>query len=646
MKAYLLAARFLLAVAEASTCASKKPNILFIMTDDQDKRMGSTNYQPVLQKEIYAKGVEFPNHFVTTAQCCPSRTSLMRGQMAHQTNVTHVNAPGGNYDKFIASGENEDYLSHWLQSAGYNTNHLGKFLNGFNTANYKEMPQGWDFIDALLDPYINSFNTVVMSKDGGTPVHYPGWHQTDVLRAKLMDRLSYLTDQDQPWFLQFTPVAPHVEEAVHLSIPPSRFMGMFPNATVPRTPNYNPPDHIQHQKSSWIKSLPSLNSTERSFGDLQYQNRVENLQGVDEVVHDAIDLLAQKGVLNNTYVIYTADNGYHICTHRAGSGKALPYGEDTNVPFAVRGPGIPSGQISNVPSTHIDLAPTFLDIARYPRSKWPTFLDGRSLLSEWQSPGRAAAGEGTGIGRELINVEFWGLAISESKFSAVWPNVTYKSLRVVGGGAQEQQSWFYLVWCDNEAELYDTAADPYETHNLINSTTTPAVRRLLTRLNAILMVTKSCSGDACRNPWIHLTGSNSTSTSNSTGGGSISSLVEAMDPRHDAYFSSFAAVGFGECMQYQADWNEGPYHPPSSVSLGRRWRRPTDGYLTSNDTVRAVAANAQYAGSWAQRSASLADVARDAVVLNDSMIAVGVGWAPAPQVPAGCAGCVEPTVPW
>lgn len=109
------------ALTQAIPSANSKPNIVLFLTDDQDRRLGSTDFQSVLQQEMVAKGVEFSNHFGTTAQCCPGRTSLLRGQFAHNTNVTHVHAPGGNYDKLVISGQDRDYLPVWLQAAGYTT---------------------------------------------------------------------------------------------------------------------------------------------------------------------------------------------------------------------------------------------------------------------------------------------------------------------------------------------------------------------------------------------------------------------------------------------------------------------------------------------------------------------------------------------
>lgn len=74
--------------------ATGRPNIVFIMTDDQDRRLGSTDYQEVLHRELIQKGVEFSNHYTTQALCCPARSSLLRGQQIHNTNITNVVKPG------------------------------------------------------------------------------------------------------------------------------------------------------------------------------------------------------------------------------------------------------------------------------------------------------------------------------------------------------------------------------------------------------------------------------------------------------------------------------------------------------------------------------------------------------------------------
>lgn len=74
---------------------AKQPNILFIISDDQDLALGSMEYMPRTVKHIKQKGTFFRNHFVTTALCCPSRVSLWTGRQAHNTNVTDVRPPYG-----------------------------------------------------------------------------------------------------------------------------------------------------------------------------------------------------------------------------------------------------------------------------------------------------------------------------------------------------------------------------------------------------------------------------------------------------------------------------------------------------------------------------------------------------------------------
>lgn len=78
--------------------SSKPPNILFVITDDQDLQLDSISYTPLIQKHLRDKGTFFRNHFVTTALCCPSRVSLWTGRQAHNTNVTDVNPPYGECD--------------------------------------------------------------------------------------------------------------------------------------------------------------------------------------------------------------------------------------------------------------------------------------------------------------------------------------------------------------------------------------------------------------------------------------------------------------------------------------------------------------------------------------------------------------------
>jgi len=73
-----------------------RPNIVVILTDDQDVHLHSLDYMPLLEKHISDKGTSFKRHYCTTAICCPSRVTLWTGRNAHNTNVTDVFPPYGN----------------------------------------------------------------------------------------------------------------------------------------------------------------------------------------------------------------------------------------------------------------------------------------------------------------------------------------------------------------------------------------------------------------------------------------------------------------------------------------------------------------------------------------------------------------------
>ncbi|KAH7411555.1 arylsulfatase [Phaeosphaeria sp. MPI-PUGE-AT-0046c] len=588
--------------------AGKKPNIVFIMSDDQDRQLGSLDYMPVLQRELVGKGVEFENHFGTVANCCPSRASFLRGQAAHNTNVTHVRPPGGNYDKWRIAGEDREYMPHWIKKAGYKAEYVGKFLNGYSQVNYHIPPRGWDHVDSLLEPYINDYNNVVMSQNGERPVHYRGFHSNDVVRIKALDRLDHLLDAEDPFFLAIMPYAPHVA-GPNPPEPQARHADLFPEVKTPRFANWNPSDEIQSGKSVYLKGMERFNSTAEESVDRLYRARLQSIQGVDEIIEDVLAKLEAKGELDNTYIIFTSDNGYHMGAHRLPAGKALPYIQDTNLPLVVRGPGMPGGVKSKVASAHLDFAPTFLDIMGLPKEDWPVFLDGRSLLPEWSDPVPEKKLE-IGSAKEVINIEFWGDKIVEipEYEGTLLANNSYKTLRIVS----EETSWMFAVWCTNEMELYNTTADPWEITNLARGDISNEHARLLTRLNAILMVTKSCTDNSCRDPWSALQPPNCPSST------PVTSLTAAMDYEYDAFYANIPKIQFGKCMQYQDEANEQPFYPPGAdEGLGKAFRSPTDNWVSSKPGEMNVKRNEVPAGGVEQRHAGMEELWKDVHVLTD-----------------------------
>jgi arylsulfatase A-like enzyme len=193
-----------------------------------------------------------------------------------------------------------------------------------------------------------------------------------------------------------------------------------------------------------VSRLPQQDQENLDFNDEFYRNRLRALQVVDEIIEGVVTRLSDYGILDNTYIFYSSDNGYHIGQHRLQPGKECGFEEDINVPLIVRGPGVPEGEVSDLVTSHTDLAPTFLSLANVkPR---PDF-DGAAIPLT-----TSAIGEAKDTRHEHVNVEYWGFALAEGNYGQkmFWNN-TYKGLRLIGNG----YSFYYSVWCSGEHELYD-----------------------------------------------------------------------------------------------------------------------------------------------------------------------------------------------
>jgi arylsulfatase A-like enzyme len=106
--------------AIGAVSAEKKPNIIVLIVDDLDNgHMASLDYMPFVQKRLVKGGTSFENAVVTTALCCPTRTTFLTGLLAHNSNSTSTMHPHGGYDPFFDRGLVKDYLPLWLRDAGY-----------------------------------------------------------------------------------------------------------------------------------------------------------------------------------------------------------------------------------------------------------------------------------------------------------------------------------------------------------------------------------------------------------------------------------------------------------------------------------------------------------------------------------------------
>ena len=269
------------------------------------------------------------------ALCCPSRATLWTGRAAHNHNVTNVAPPHGGYPKVVQQGINDDNLFLWMQAAGYNTYYTGKLWNFHSVDNFQApYARGFNGSDFLLDPYTYQYWNAKMSHNGGDPVSYAGRYSTDVVAEKATYWLNEaLQHPDVPFFLTVAPIAPHsnwvLEPEKNLSylIEPfsaPRHQNLFNDYKIPRNMAYN---SAISGGVGWIKDLPPLNETVLEYNDHYQRQRLRSLQAVDEMLDGLVNQLEEAGVLDNTYIFYTTDNGYHISQHRMGPGKECGYGK-------------------------------------------------------------------------------------------------------------------------------------------------------------------------------------------------------------------------------------------------------------------------------------------------------------------------------
>ncbi|OQD78142.1 hypothetical protein PENDEC_c001G01799 [Penicillium decumbens] len=541
----------------ATLAVAKKPNILFVLTDDQGKYVGGLEYMPKLQSLLVQKGATFPKHYCSVALCCPSRANLWTGRMPHNTNVTDVAAPYGGYPKVVSAGWNDNYLPLWMQDAGYNTYYVGKLWNSHTEDNYnKPYARGFNGSDFLLDPYTYRYYSARMTRNGQPPVKYDGQYSTDVIADKASGFLDEALQQDRPWMLTVAPNAPHANGshspktgATWFGEPEfaPRHKDLFKDHEVARDESFN---KLIDGAVSWVEHIPELSQKEIDYIDFFQRCRLRALQAVDDLIERLVDQLEKAGELDNTYIFFSTDNGYHLGQHRLQPGKNCGFETDINVPLVVRGPGIPENQTFDVVTSHTDLAPTFLSIAGTTREG----LDGKAIPTTLQA---SKADEK----KEHVAIEYWGLAVPEGIYGYAsdkdnqvgnsYQNNTYKGVRLIS----DDYSLYYSVWCTNELEFYNLKDDPHQTVNLAahpaKHTNYKIANRelpqIIPRLDALMMVLKSCDGDACRYPWRQLHPA-----------GKVNSLAEALAPGFDEFYAKQPKVSFSACELGYIIASEGP----------------------------------------------------------------------------------------
>src|SRR5207245_1195955 len=295
--------------------------------------------------------VKFTNAVVTTALCCPSRSSILKGEYAHTTGVLTNSQPLGGALDFDDSSS----LATWLHGQGYRTGLYGKYLNGYRqlwgpAPAMPYVPPGWDewhafqgtkYYDYVLIENGAGYDHAAVSYpsgcptytacpgDAGNPCASPQNYSTDIVFQKTLDFLD-TQPTGRPFFLYVAPFAPH-GPACPAEPDVESFTGIAPW----RPPNWNEAD--VSDKPAWVQNLCPMTTNKINNIDTFRRMQLESLQAVDRWVGAIMDKLRQIGQDANTLVLFTGDNGFAWGAH-CHRPKRCPYEECMRVPLIVRYP--------------------------------------------------------------------------------------------------------------------------------------------------------------------------------------------------------------------------------------------------------------------------------------------------------------------
>jgi arylsulfatase A-like enzyme len=452
----------------ANPAALGRPNIVVIMSDDQT--VADMRVMPRTRNLIGTAGVTFRNSAVTYALCCPSRSTFLTGQYPHNHGVRSNTAPDGGFYAL----DHSNTLALWLQEAGYVTGHIGKYLNQYGSLDSLLIPPGYTEWYASIHLSAYEYYGYLMNENGRLVTYgtTPDQYQADVYTAKALDfirRRAPAAVAGRPFFLFVTYLAPHWggpvepgDPAVRTAVPAPRHKGRFAGEALPKSPAFNEAD--MSDKPLSMRRRPRLTTLEMDEIRQSHQQRLESLLAVDEGVAKIVNALESRGLLQNTLVIYTSDNGWFQGQHRIESEKILPYEPAVKVPLLIRGPGITPGRSVSAPVANVDLAPTIVAAAGATARRT---MDGRSLLpllqgqTAWDTPRHVMVEDSPLGGAATV---FWSI---------------------------RKGQYVYTEYANGDRELYDLRADSAQ---VASRHSDPAYATVRIRLAKRLAAMRTCRG--------------------------------------------------------------------------------------------------------------------------------------------------------
>ena len=428
-------------VAGAVSAKKKIPStawdVVLILTDDQPT--GTLPEMPNVSRLLAGRGVDYTNAIVPTSLCCPSRTSLLTGQLATRTGIysNESDTGYGGYPAVKAAGLENDTIVTALDRAGYNTAYFGKYLNEYGPLYDGVAPPGWDTWRAFTTKQSGRYRNFALSEAvrfgrttkvakqesiGRYSTNYLGREAADHIRSAKADR---------PMLTVFAPYAPHSPFSAQKKYRgTSRIPGDYPN-----DPSVLEKD--VSDKPAYVQQLPDTGTVEGQPPGLNLAKQVDTLRSVDDQVRNIYLAVKARGRLDKTLFVYMSDNGYMHGQHRL-DGKGYPYLKSTNVPLVMRwGLGAPGIVDDRLTIANVDVSATVLQAAGLPNT-----TAGTSVRTDRNQDGVLMVG-------------------AESTSRVIRPPFC----------AWRTRDELFVRYGSTEEEYYDYRVDPYEMTNLISDPT-------------------------------------------------------------------------------------------------------------------------------------------------------------------------------
>ncbi|WP_199044078.1 sulfatase family protein [Glycomyces salinus] len=459
---------------------SRRPNIVLILTDDHAAHAigayGSVvNTTPRIDA-IGASGWRLDRCYVTNSLCSPSRASILTGTYSHVNGVTTLETPiDSSQPTFVSQ----------LREAGYRTAIVGKWHMGDGDGHD---PQGFDYWDVLIGQ--GEYHDPTFLSPSGRRTE-PGY-ATDVI-TDLALRWADSLPGDDPWCLLICHKAPHrpwEPDAAHAEMysEPIPVPATFADDHATRTSSARRAAMriAEHLNAEDLKVDPPPGLSYEDLSLWKYQRYMEDylrcVASVDDNVGRVVDWLDERGVRDDTLLMYSSDQGFFLGDH-GWFDKRFMYEESIRMPFLLSCPSrLPAGRTYDGIVTNVDLARTILDAAGAPahprmqgRSFWPD-LTGR----EPESPA------------EGFYYRYWEHDDGFHKAPAHYGyrDRRYKIIYFYNDGLDLAGTGPFTY--PGEWELYDLERDPDELRNVADH---PDYAEVRTRLEAELWRAQAAAGD-------------------------------------------------------------------------------------------------------------------------------------------------------